>query len=277
MNGYDSVNGIECVVNISEGKNKTFLDVLANSCAESLLDVHTDRYHNRSVFTLFGSNLFQSVKLLATTAVETLDITKHSGIHPRIGVLDVVPFCPLGTATIEQANDLRNNFAHWLWDNLGVPSFLYGDEKSLPDIRRLLRETPTANPDIGSSSGHPTAGYCAVGARYPLVAYNMILDADIEQTKVLAKRLRSADIRTLALNENGQSQLSFNLINPTVVGPLQVIQMVKNYYEILGTELVGLIPANVIQEYSSEELAESGIAPSCTLEYRVKIQKQTII
>lgn len=262
-------NGLECVINVSEGRDLKLLSMLEQSCMHSLLDVHSDIYHNRSVFTLFGPSLYNDVKALTKAAVSNLNINSHDGVHPRYGVVDVVPFCPLGSTSFEDATTLRDTYARWLWKDLQVPSFLYGTGRSLPQIRRILRDNERAAPDIGHAPGHVTAGYCAVGTRPPLVAYNLIMNEPIDEIKELAQRLRDSNIKTLALEINGQSQLSTNLVNPKEIGPIELIRFVESTHQIKSTELVGLIPQEVIQNYTKSELDQSGIDESSTIEYRI--------
>lgn len=268
--GYNVViNGLECVINISEGISLEAIDKLARSCQGSLLDIHADKFHNRSVFTLFGNQLNNDVRQLTQSAIEWLDITHHQGVHPRIGVVDVVPFCPLGSATMQDAIIARDEYANWLWDELSVPSFLYGTERTLPEIRKLIRDGDFKNPDVGHGPGHSTAGFCAVGARLPLVAYNLTLNTTFDKLRAIAREIRCASVRSLALIVNNQCQLSLNLIEPELIGPLQIVRNVKNTFDITSTELVGLIPESVLESYTPSELIECGIEATSTIEYRV--------
>ncbi|MCX6528680.1 MAG: hypothetical protein NTZ76_00975, partial [Actinobacteria bacterium] len=135
---------IECVVNISEGQNPRKLAKLSAAVTADLLDIHTDPDHHRSVFTLRGT---LAPRLLATSAVNLLNVHEHTGVHPRLGVVDVVPFVPLGNSTFNAAIHERNAFAQWAADELDVPSFLYGPERTLPDIRRTA--WTSLFPDVG--------------------------------------------------------------------------------------------------------------------------------
>ena len=124
---------LECVVNISEGEDKTRLATLANSVGADLLDLHSDADHNRSVFTLAG---VEAPRVLARTALEKLDISVHEGVHPRVGIVDVVPFVAIDPSTFEEALAARDDFARFAAEELGVPCFLYGPERTLPFIRK---------------------------------------------------------------------------------------------------------------------------------------------
>ena len=116
---------LECVINISEGRNRDVLRELAAVCADELLDVHVDPDHNRSVFTLLG---IDAPRRLARQGVELLQLDEHQGVHPRLGVVDVVPFIPLNDSTMDEAIVARNAFAKWASSELSVPCFLYGTE-----------------------------------------------------------------------------------------------------------------------------------------------------
>lgn len=154
-----STDVLECVVNISEGRNLGLLSTLAEACGDDLLDVHIDGDHNRSVFTLLG---ISAPRRLSQCAVELLHLKNHQGVHPRLGVVDVVPFVPLVGSTMFEATQARDDFAEWAVTTLGVPCFLYGTEKSLPDIRR--QAWSSLIPDRGGPGAHSTAGAMCVGA-----------------------------------------------------------------------------------------------------------------
>src|SRR5438067_136640 len=141
---------LECVINVSEGHEGAALDAIIAAAGGSLLDVHSDRHHNRSVLTLVGEDAARDV---TRAAVGYLDLRRHAGVHPRIGVVDVVPFVPLRGSTMSDALRARDAFASWAERELSLPCYLYGPERSLPDVRRGQLDRL-----------HPTAGACAVGA-----------------------------------------------------------------------------------------------------------------
>ena len=261
------MRGLECIVNVSEGKDAERLDNFAGACASSLLDLHSDPHHNRSVFTLFGPYLAEDLRSLATAVVETLDIREHAGIHPRIGVLDVVPFCPIGGATIDEAMAARNEFARWIWTRLGVPAFLYGPERKLPEIRRGAFSL--FGPDYGAGMPHASAGACAVGARDVLVAYNLVMDADIEKVRALANEIRSPQVRALAMQAGPDVQLSMNLVAPLEVTPADVYDFAAARIQVLRAELVGLVPEDVMTLIKPERWEELGLSEACTIEARI--------
>lgn len=261
------MRGLECIVNVSEGKDAERLDYFAGSCTSSLLDLHSDPHHNRSVFTLFGPYLSDDLRSLATAVVESLDIREHRGIHPRIGVLDVVPFCPLGGTTMDEAIAARNEFARWIWTRLGVPAFLYGPERKLPEIRRGAFSL--FGPDFGAGMPHASAGACAVGARNLLVAYNLVMDADIEEVRRLAAEIRSPRVRALAMQAGTNVQLSMNLVTPLEVTPADVYDFAASRHEVIRAELVGLVPEEVMTLIKRERWEELGLSETCTIEARI--------
>ncbi|MEO6628742.1 MAG: glutamate formiminotransferase, partial [Aquihabitans sp.] len=124
---------LECVINISEGQDATVLDAVASSAGNCLLDIHTDRHHHRSVFTVVGEDAARAV---TETAVSLIDLRTHTGVHPRIGAVDVVPFVPLGSSTMQDAMLARDRFCAWAASELAIPCFAYGPERTLPEVRR---------------------------------------------------------------------------------------------------------------------------------------------
>ncbi|HZM31202.1 MAG TPA: hypothetical protein VFB77_11965, partial [Acidimicrobiales bacterium] len=144
---------LECVVNVSEGARAEVVAAIATAAGADLLDVHADAHHNRSVLTLVGEDAPRAV---ARAAVERLDIRRHQGVHPRIGVVDVVPFVPLAGATLADAVGARDRFLAWAADDLGLPGFAYGPERSLPEVRR--RAFADLAPSAGPPRPHLSAG-----------------------------------------------------------------------------------------------------------------------
>ena len=247
---------LECVVNISEGTDSRVIGELADSVSGWLLDIHTDAHHNRSVFTLVGENAPRS---LARRAVELLDITSHEGVHPRLGVVDVVPFVPLTGSTMADATRARDSFAQWAWEELSVPSFLYDDAYTLPMVRKNAWNSLT--PAMGDPVPHPTAGAMCVGVRDLLVAYNVWLrNTDLTTAQRWASQVRTSGIRTLGLDVGGHRQVSMNLVNPLVTTPEMAydrVMEVAGADHVARAELVGLVPRRVldlIPEIRWEEL-----------------------
>lgn len=230
---------LECVVNVSEGHDVPRLWAIVAAAGSALLDVHRDEHHNRAVLTLAGDGVEDAAREVARAAVGVLDLTTHTGAHPRIGVLDVVPFVPLGASTMDDAIAARDAFAQWLSGELGVPCHLYGPERSLPDLRRQVRAL--------AEPGHPTAGACAVGARDVLVAYNLWLaEADLPAAKAIAAAVRSPAVRALGLQVGSAVQVSCNLIAPDTLGPAEIYDLVAAHAAVERAELVGLLPRSVL-------------------------------
>jgi glutamate formiminotransferase len=253
-------------VNVSEGRNRDVLVRLASAVSGDLLDVHTDHDHNRSVFTLVGED---APRLLATTAVELMNIQDHSGVHPRLGVVDVVPFVPLSGSTWEDAVTARNEFATWAALELQVPCFLYGDERTLPDIRRGAWHH--LQPDTGPTEPHSTAGAMCVGARKPLIAYNLWLaDVDLATTKKIASAVRTGSIRTLGLQVGEYTQVSINLVNPEISNPTHAFDAVKQHADIHHAELVGLLPKDVLSSIPEGRWESLDLAEEKTIEWRLE-------
>lgn len=256
---------LECVINISEGTRLEHVEVIGRSAGRELLDVHTDADHNRSVLTVVGPDTARAV---AATTVLTLDVRDHVGVHPRIGVLDVVPFVPLGGASMADAVAARDQFAIWAADTLGVPCFVYGPERSLPDIRR--HAWTDLAPATGPDRPHPSAGSIAVGARPLLVAYNVWLtQPDLDLARAIARDLRRPGVRTLGLAVGDQVQVSMNLTDPLVVGPEVVYDAVTERAGVARAELVGLVPDAVLASIDPERWSELDLAADRTIEWRL--------
>ena len=165
---------LECVVNVSEGRDRDRLRALSSVVGRGLLDVHTDPDHHRAVLTIAGpdEDVQRAVRRLATAVVGTVDLSGHAGAHPRFGALDVVPFVALDPAPERPPGDppvwrdgpmprsvaARDRFAAWATAELGLPCFRYGPERSLPEVRRLAWRG--LEPDPGVQRPHPTAGSC---------------------------------------------------------------------------------------------------------------------
>jgi glutamate formiminotransferase len=256
---------LECVVNISEGRDRAVLAQIEAAAGDDLLDVHTDPHHHRSVLTLVGEDAPRAV---ATATVEHLDLRHHDGVHPRIGVLDVVPFVPLGDATIEDAVAARDRFGTWAAADLGVPAFTYGPERSLPEVRR--HAWGDLAPAFGPNRPHPRAGAIAVGARPLLVAYNVWLaDADLALARRIATAIRRPGLRTLGLPVGDRVQVSMNLVDPTRVGPAEATDAVAALAPVAGCELVGLVPEAVLRSVAESRWEELDLAADRTIEARL--------
>jgi glutamate formiminotransferase len=263
----------ECVINLSEGRNKGLIESISQSAGDWLLDVHIDDIHNRSVITLASVDIKEAALKLCDVALSSIDMRSHSGVHPRLGAIDVVPFVPLplvGDPDLKRALKIRDQFAEQFSHLYKIPCFLYGPEISLPEIRR--RAFRDLLPDYGPQNPHEKWGTTAVGARQGLIAYNVICkNLDIERAKELAKKLRSTSVRSMAFNYNGEIQLSFNLIRPFETNPADIVDEVKKHTAIKSTELVGLIPESVLEMIPEMRWEELNLSRDKTVEERLKL------
>lgn len=269
---------LECVLNISEGRNLNLLGSLRSKAGHSLRDLHADEFHNRSVFTLINDAalLTSDVRALITASFESLDLRLHEGVHPRFGVVDVVPFVALAPESPSRARELRDDTAQWISDTFEVPTFLYGEAdgvtRSLPEVRKHAFANLT--PDFGPSSPTPTLGAVAVGARPILVAWNIWLaGVSRDDTRALAKAVRRSEVRSLAFRAGDYTQVSCNLIDPMVVGPSMVYDQVASRLPIGGDivrcELVGLLPRSVLETQDRQRWGQLGLDEDLTIESRL--------
>jgi len=256
---------LECVVNVSEGRREDRLGLIAAAAGADLLDVHRDGDHHRAVLTLVGTD---APRRVAAAAVAELDLRAHDGVHPRLGVVDVVPFVPLEPATMADAVTARDAFAAWAGGELGVPCFLYGEERSLPQVRREAWHTLA--PDTGPRQPHPTAGAMCVGARPPLVAYNVwLVEPDLARARRIAAAIRGPHLRALGLAVGRRVQVSMNLILPGVLGPAAAYDLVAAQAPVAGAELVGLVSHDVLLAIAPERWDELDLGPDRTIEARL--------
>jgi glutamate formiminotransferase len=261
---------LECVVNVSEGRDAEVLGALEAAAGPDLLDRHTDPHHHRSVLTLVGGD---APRRVAEVAVQRIDLRRHSGVHPRLGVLDVVPFVPLAGSTLADAVAARDAFAAWLVERFDVPVFRYGEERTLPDVRR--RAFVDLPPDLGPAVPHPSAGATAVGARPVLVAYNVWLDdTDLATARRIAASVRGSAVRALGLAVGDRIQVSMNLLAPDEVGPADAYDRVVRTaaplgVTVAGAELVGLVPDAVLEAVPADRWRALDLGPDRTIEARL--------
>jgi glutamate formiminotransferase len=261
---------LECVINISEGSRTDVVEGIAAAAGSDLLDVHTDAHHNRSVLTLVGEGAPRAV---AEATVRALDIGAHAGVHPRIGVVDVVPFVPLEGATLADAVAARDRFAQWIAQELGVPAFLYGENRTLPNVRK--HAFGEISPDYGPGAPHPRAGAVAVGARPPLIAWNVYLAAstsvpdDLAEAKRIASLIRGPSLRALGLQVGDEVQVSMNLVAPHELGPAEAWDLIASHRMIDRSELVGLVPRSVVDWTPSNRWSQLDLDPERTIEARL--------
>jgi glutamate formiminotransferase len=271
---------------VSEGRDEAVLAALSASAGPALLDLHRDPHHHRAVLTLAGApgDVAAAARSVAIATVRLLDLRAHDGVHPRLGVLDVVPFVPYepgrpAPADLTAAAAFRDDFARWLGDELGVPSFLYGPlpggrTRSLPDIRRhAFAPTAGLTPDFGPAQPDPRTGATAVGARRVLVAYNVWVSS-MAVARLVAPRIRGPHVRALALSAGERAQVSCNLLEPDAYGPAQLYDAVASLSAEAGgaaegAELVGLLPEAVLAAVPPARRPELGLSAGATVESRL--------
>ena len=265
---------IECVPNISEGRRPGVVAGLVDAIRRTgvrILDHSSDESHNRSVLTLAGDaqSLKAGILALFAAAVDSIDLRKHQGEHPRIGAVDVVPFIPIEGVTMADCVTLAKEVGRAVGEQFGVPVFLYEEasdnpsRKNLEDIRRGQFEglatkmaQPGWAPDFGPAIPHPWAGATVIGARMPLIAYNINLNTDnLEVAKKIASAIRqsSGGLRYvkamgIKLEDRNLAQVSINLTNFEKTPIFRVFEMVKREaarygVSILESEIIGLVPA----------------------------------
>jgi glutamate formiminotransferase len=265
---------LECVPNVSEGRRPEAVARLAASASSvpgaRLLDVSSDPDHNRTVLTLAGEeeSLHQALLALYETALAEIDLTRHEGVHPRVGAVDVVPFVPLGETPMAAAAAAAERLGAEVARRFGIPVYLYEQaarnpaRKALADIRRGGFEgfpakiaDPAWAPDFGPARVHPTAGVTVIGARFFLIAFNAVLETpDVAVARAIAKRVRESGgglpaVRAMGvyLASRGRAQVSMNLVDYRRTPVLAALDRVRQEAAVLGTrvvesEVIGLIP-----------------------------------
>jgi glutamate formiminotransferase len=291
---------LECVPNISEGKDPQKIALIAEEVRRvkgvKLLDVSSDKDHNRSVFTFIGEPkaVRDAAFSLALKTVDLIDMREHHGAHPRLGAVDVVPFVPIQGVEMEEAIQIAREFGKEL-GRKGVPVFYYEEaatspeRKDLPAIRKGeyegLKEKlkdPKWKPDEGPKSFNPKSGATVVGVRFPLVAYNVNLKTeDLNLAKEIAKKVRFKEggfphVRAMGvdLKEKGMVQVSMNLTNYRVTNIPKVFESIreeahKRGVEVAESEIVGLIPLGVLEEIAQSYLKYPEFSIRQVIEQRI--------
>jgi len=292
---------IECMPNVSEGRRRDVIDRLADSLRAvpgmRVLDVESDATHNRSVFTLAGdaAAMQAGVPTLFEGAIAAIDLTTHQGEHPRLGAVDVTPFIPIDGVTMDECVVLAKSIAQDVAARFSLPIYLYEDastnpqRKNLEDIRRGEFEglaakmaTPGWAPDYGPAAPHPTAGASVIGARMPLIAYNINLATDrldVARRIASAIRMSSGGLRYvkamgIPLEDRGIVQVSMNLTNYEKTPIFRVFEMVKREAErygvnVLESEIVGLVPAAALRQSVEWYLQLEGFSAAQVLENKL--------
>jgi glutamate formiminotransferase len=293
---------IECVPNVSEGRRvdvvRSLADTIADTPGVRLLDRSSDAAHNRSVFTVAGGaeGLKTAVLALVARAISAIDLRQHTGEHPRIGAVDVVPFIPIEGATMDDCVALAREVGVAIADRFGVPVFLYEEaaaspaRRNLEDIRRgefegLAAKMAAAEwrPDFGPPAPHPSAGATVVGARMPLIAYNINLATDrLDVAKRIAAAIRFSSggyrfVKAMAvrLEERGIVQVSMNLTNFEKTPIFRVFETVRREaarhgVSVLESEIVGLVPSAALIDAAAFYLQLGGFDGAQVLENRLR-------
>ncbi len=271
---------VECIPNFSVSQQKdpaafqALVDTAKAAPGCTLLDVQTDGSHNRCVFTMVGAPeaMGEAAFQLCKRASEVIDLRKHQGQHPRMGATDVIPFVPQMDMTVEECVALSKEVARRIWEELRIPSFLYEDSASTPKRKNLAAcrkgqfegmpeklLQPEWAPDFGERAVHPTAGITAIGARMPLIAFNVNLDtADVSIASRIAKAIRGSSggfqyckAIGILLEDRNIAQVSMNMVNyegTPLYYAYEMIRVLADRYgvRILSSELVGLTPAKAL-------------------------------
>ena len=296
---------IECVPNFSEGRRQEVVDEIVTAIGQidgvTVLDSSRDETHNRSVVTFAGSA--EPVVRAATAgvgrALELIDMEQHTGAHPRIGAVDVIPFVPLGSTRIEECVDLARRFGEQIALRFELPVYLYGEAALRPERRRLadvrrgqyeairdeIGADPERAPDFGPPRTHPRGGAVAVGARKPLIAFNINLATDELAVAIkIATTIRESSGGMPAVQAMGvllenpgeptMAQVSMNLVDWERTGIAAVVREVRRLAQEAGTdidhcELIGLAPTAALLEVSADALGLRGFTADQALELRL--------
>ncbi|WP_427338218.1 glutamate formimidoyltransferase [Caloranaerobacter sp. DY30410] len=292
---------IECVPNFSEGRDLEKIEKIVNPFrgkdGVKLLDYQRDEDHNRLVVTVVGEPepLKEAVIEAMGVAIREIDMTKHQGQHPRMGAIDVVPFIPIKNVSMTEAIELSKEVAKEAAEKYNLPIFLYEKSATRPERQNLAKirkgefegmeeklKDPDWKPDFGPDKVHPTAGVTAVGARMPLVAFNVNLSTDnLEIANQIARRVRhiSGGLRYckaigIELKDRGIVQVSMNMTDYTKTALYRVFELIRiearRYgVNIVGSEIIGLVPMEAlidtavyylgIEDFSMEQILETRI------------------
>jgi len=293
---------IECVLNFSEGRDLAKVDAIVRAMSGVagawVLDRSSDADHNRSVVTLGGNPEAVAEAALrgAGKAPELIDLTRHTGVHPRIGATDVIPFVPLNNISMQECVAIARHVGQELWDRYRIPVYFYEAAATRPERVNLeniragqfegLREdalcNPDRSPDIGEPRLHATAGATAVGARKVLIAHNIYLNTgDVRVAKEIAHEIRSSSgglpkVKAMGVEMKtlGLVQVSINLTDYEET-PLHVVfEAVKQEAEqrgcaVVGSEIIGLVPRKAIEISSAYDLQLENFSPERVLENRL--------
>jgi glutamate formiminotransferase / 5-formyltetrahydrofolate cyclo-ligase len=286
---------LETVPNFSEGRDRAAIDALGEALGSyaRLLDVHADADHNRSVFTLVGSadELVEALLAGIAAALERIDLRRHRGAHPRVGAADVVPLVPIAAEDAEAARQAALTLARRVGEELSLPVFLYGElaggrgpaffRRGGPEELQRRVDAGELAPDFGPAQLSASAGAVLVGARRPLIAFNVNLRGHLEAAREVAALVRETGggfpgVRALGLDlpTAGLVQVSMNVEDWEAASLHEVVARVEREAaargaEVVGSELVGLMPAGAAAAAAGAALRIDGFDASRVLELRL--------
>src|SRR3954454_6660865 len=290
---------VECVPNFSEGRDKAKVDAIVEAMKMPgvyLLDREMDGDHNRCVITLVGDreSIGEAAIRGVGKAAELIDLTQHTGAHPRMGAADVVPFIPIEGVSLEDCVQISRKVGEEIWKRYQIPIYFYEasakspERQNLENIRRgqfegirdEIATNPARRPDVGDPRVHPTAGATVVGARKFLIAYNVFLNTtDVDIAKKIAKVIRASNggfrfVKGAGFLVRGQAQVSMNLTDFEQTPIHRVFEAVKREAARYGvmpvaSEIVGLIPKNALEQTAEWYLQVENFDSSLILENRL--------
>lgn len=292
---------IECVPNFSEGRDlkkiEKIVEPFRGQESVKLLDYQNDEDHNRAVVTVVGEPEALKAAVIESmgVAIELIDMNSHEGQHPRMGAIDVVPFIPVKNVSVEEAVKISKAAAREAASQYGLPIFLYEQSASRPERQNLAAirkgqfeamaeklSQPEWAPDFGPQQIHPTAGVTAMGARMPLVAYNVNLDTNqLEIADAIAKKVRhiSGGLRYckgigIELKDRGIVQVSMNMTDYTKTALYRVFELIRiearRYgVNVVGSEVIGLVPMEALIDTAAYYLGLEDFTMEQVLEYRI--------
>ncbi len=293
---------VECIPNFSEGKDQSVLDAIVNSIIDSgcnVLDASLDPSHNRSVVTFIGSpkDVAQAAFNASQKAVELIDMEKHSGEHPRIGAVDVIPFVPIQGVTMADCIQIAEQVGKRIGEELNIPVYLYAKAARRPErvrlptvrkgeyegLKKAIKSDPAREPDFGPGELHPSAGAVAVGARPALIAYNVNLDTkDVKIARSIARRIRESSggfphvqAKGITMGDTGLAQVTMNLLDYRTTSIEDVFSKIQEEAErkgvgIADSEIIGLIPLDALLDVAFARLKLEGFSRNRILDLITK-------
>ncbi len=285
---------VECVPNFSEGRDARKVEAIRNVIAISpgvaVLRSEQDPDHNRCVITFAGGpeSVFEAAFQAVRLAIGLIDLRSHSGVHPRIGAADVVPFVPVDGVTMADCVQLARRLGRRVWRELGVPVYFYEGAATQPErialenVRRGGFEHPALVPDLGGPELHPTAGACVIGARQFLIAFNINLaTSNVQIAREIARAIRTSSgglpfVKAMGvlLKSRNLAQVSMNLTDFEQT-PIHVVfervrqEALQRGVEIAGSEIVGLVPRKALETASAQSLRLENFSSAFILEDRL--------